>query len=72
MAYDEKHKILISCGFDFEVFVWNPRLEEPIFKLDGHDNPCVGVNILPSLNAFVTADSKGMVNVWSIKDYSLK
>ena len=72
MAYSEKHKILISCGFDFEVFVWNPRLEEPIFKLDGHNYPCVGVSVLPSLNAFVTADSSGQVNVWSILDYSIK
>lgn len=46
MAYSEKHKILVSCGFDFEVFVWNPYLEEKIMKLDGHEYPLVGVNCL--------------------------
>ena len=26
MAYSEKHKVIISCGFEFDVFVWNPYL----------------------------------------------
>lgn len=70
MAYSEKHKIIVSCGFDFEVFIWNPYLEERIMKLDGHEQPLVGVNCLSSLNCFITADSKGTVKVWSILDYS--
>lgn len=70
MAYSEKHKIIISCGFDFEVFVWNPYLEHRIYTLDGHEHPLVGVNCLPLLNCFITADAKGMVKVWSILDYS--
>jgi WD40 repeat protein len=70
LAYSEKHKILVSCGFDFEVFVWNPYLEEKIMRLDGHEHPLVGVNVISSLNCFITADQKGMVNVWSILDYS--
>lgn len=70
IAYSEKHKIIVSCGFDFEVFVWNPYLEERIMKLDGHEQPLVGVNCLSSLNSFITADAKGMVKVWSILDYS--
>lgn len=39
-------------------------------KLDGHEQPLVGVNCLSSLNCFITADAKGMVKVWSILDYS--
>jgi WD40 repeat protein len=70
MSYSEKHKILISCGFDFEVYVWNPYLEEKIMKLEGHEHPLVGVNCMSQLNCFITADSKGMVKVWSILDYS--
>lgn len=70
MAYSEKHKIIVSCGFDFEVFVWNPYLEEKIMKLTGHEKSLVGVNVLPQLNCFITADAKGVVKVWSILDYS--
>ena len=70
MAYSERHKIIISCGFDFEVFVWNPYLSQKILKLDGHEHPLVGVNCLPLLNCFITADAHGMVKVWSILDYN--
>jgi len=70
IAYSERHKILVSCGFDFEVFVWNPYCEKYIIKLDGHESPLVGVNCPQNLNIFVTCDTKGMVKVWNIQDYS--
>ena len=70
MAYSEKHKVLVSVGFDFDVLVWNPYLPCPIMTLDGHEHPLVGVNCLPNLDCFITADSKGMVKLWSINDYS--
>jgi len=70
MAYSEKHKVIVSCGFDLDVFVWNPYLSTPIMTLDGHENSLIGVNCLPNLDCFVTADSKGMIKVWSILDYS--
>jgi WD40 repeat protein len=70
IAYSETHKIIVSCGFDFEVFVWNPYMHMPIMSLDGHEHPLVGVNCLPALNCFITADAKGMVKVWNILDYS--
>ena len=70
IAYSETHKIIVSCGFDFEVFVWNPYMKTEIMRLDGHEHPLVGVNCLPALNCFITADAKGMVKVWNILDYS--
>ena len=70
MAYSEKHKVIISCGFEFDVFVWNPYLKCAIMTLDGHEHPLIGVNCLPNLDCFITADSKGMVKLWNIKDYS--
>ena len=58
LAYSEKHKIIISCGFDFEVFVWNPYMPaEPIIKLDGHESHLIGVNCLSDLNSFISCDS---------------
>ena len=70
IAYSETHKIIVSCGFDFEVFVWNPYMSKRIIALEGHEHPLVGVNCLPALNCFITADTKGMVKVWNILDYS--
>jgi len=70
MAYSEKHKVLISCGFEFIVFVWNPYMSIPIMRLYGHEHPLIGVNCLPNLDCFVTADSKGMLKLWNIRDYT--
>lgn len=70
IAYSEKHKILVSCGFDFEVFVWNPYYAKYIIKLEGHEHPLVGVNIPKNLPWFITCDTNGMVKVWNISDYS--
>ena len=27
LAYSERHKVIVSIGFDFDVYVWNPYLE---------------------------------------------
>ena len=70
IAYSLSYKVLVSVGFDFQVFVWNPYWEKEIIKLDGHESPLVGVNCPIGLECFITCDTKGMVNVWNIKDYS--
>ncbi len=70
IAYSERHKILVSCGFDFQVLVWNPYCEKYIMKLDGHDSPLVGVNCPSNMNSFITCDTKGMVKVWNISTYT--
>ena len=70
IAYSERHKILVSCGFDFQVFVWNPYCEKYIMRLDGHDSPLVGVNCPSNMIAFITCDTKGTVKVWNITNYT--
>lgn len=70
IAYSVSYKILVSVGFDFQVFVWNPYSFREIIKLDGHESPLVGVNCPAGLECFITCDTKGMINVWNIKDYS--
>lgn len=70
IAYSKQYKILVSVGFDFQVFVWNPYSFKEIIKLDGHESPLVGVNCPAGLECFITCDTKGMINVWDIRDYS--
>ena len=70
IAYSKPYKILVSVGFDFQVFVWNPYSFKEIIKLDGHESPLVGVNCPTGLECFITCDAKGMIKVWDIGDYS--
>jgi len=60
----------VSVGYDFQVFVWNPYWEKEIISLQGHESPLVSVNCPAGLECFITCDSKGMINVWNIRDYS--
>jgi len=70
IAYSVNYKILVSVGFDFQVFVWNPYWEKEIISLQGHESPLIGVNCPAGLECFISCDNKGMIKVWDIKDYS--
>ncbi|CAG9333906.1 unnamed protein product [Blepharisma stoltei] len=71
LAYSYAYNLLISCGFEFDALVWNPYVSEPICHLKGHESPLTGVEC-PEINpTIVTADSKGVIKIWNIKDYSL-
>lgn len=71
LAYSYTFNLLISCGFEFEALVWNPYVSEPICRLKGHEAPLTGVEC-PEVNpTIITADSKGIIKVWNIRDYSL-
>lgn len=70
IAYSKSYKVLISVGFDFQVLVWNPYQQTHIMRLEGHEYPLVGVNCPQGLDCFITCDTKGVINLWNIKDYS--
>ena len=71
MAYSHNFNLLISCGFEFEAPAWNPHWNKPICRLKGHEAP-LGVVDCPEVNpTIITADPKGIIKVWNIKDDSL-
>ena len=57
-------KLIASCGSERTVFVWNPHMSNPVFKLEGHASslgmrlatakPCVG-------NAFGDPPCRGLL-----------
>jgi WD40 repeat protein len=71
LAYSHKFNLLISCGFEFDALVWNPYVSEPICWLKGHEAPLTGIEC-PEVNpTIISADSKGIIKIWNIRDYSL-
>lgn len=71
MAYSATHNLLVSCSFEFVVLVWNPYVSSPIAHLLGHEAPMVGIQCPPVNHTIITADSKGIVKVWDIRDFGL-
>ena len=66
MTYSSVNNVLISCGFEFEVLVWNPYVSGPICPLIGHEAPIVGVVCPPSNPSIITADSNGTIKMWDL------
>ena len=71
LSYSAAYNLLISCAFDFEVMVWNPYVSVPIARLPGHEAPLVSVECSASHPTFLTADAKGVVKLWDIRDFKV-
>lgn len=69
LAYSERYKILLSAGYEFEIYIWNTMKADPLDKLVGHEASIVGL-VCPSgtFNA-VSCDLKGVVKVRSFDDW---
>jgi hypothetical protein len=39
--------MILSAGFDHDIFAWNPCVTKSIFKLKGHNHSLAGVKWLP-------------------------
>jgi WD40 repeat protein len=33
MTFNTEHILLFSAGFDHDIFVWNPYIDNPVFKV---------------------------------------
>ncbi len=60
---------LVSGGLDHDVIVWNPYVNDPIYRLQDHSHPLVGVQILEGTPQCISVDIKGCVKVWDIRTF---
>jgi len=69
LEWNEEMNILISCGLDHDIYVWNPICDKKIFMLKGHNHSLVGVKCLKGTNQLVSADISGMFKVWDVRTF---
>jgi WD40 repeat protein len=43
LAFNESLILLFSAGLDHEICVWNPYIDNLIFKISGHNSPLLCV-----------------------------
>lgn len=67
LAYVEDLRLLVSCGMECDVFVWNPFVDRVIFRLRGHVNPMIGVVNVPHSPILISADRAGIFKVWDLR-----
>jgi WD40 repeat protein len=46
LAFNEALILLFSAGFDHDLCVWNPYIDNLIYKIQGHSSPLVGVVVI--------------------------
>jgi len=70
IAYSDHFKYLLSCSFEFEVYVWNLYLNYPIYKLK-HDSSLVSCLTLKDLykRIAITMDVKVNLKLWNLNTF---
>jgi len=83
IEYSSQHRVLVSGGFECDIFVWNPYVSDLIIKLTGHTSHIVGLQMVQGTNThdrqaqehrrqtqLLTADAGGVVKVWDIGTFA--
>merc|ERR1712136_684944 len=72
MAFAASNKVLVTGGFDYNLFVWNPYVGTSTHVIRGHVAPIVGIEVLGAAsNQIVSADSEGVLKTWDLGTYQL-
>ena len=50
LEWNEEMNLLLSCGFDHDIYIWNPICDKRIFILKGHNHSLVGIKCLKGTN----------------------
>lgn len=70
MAFATSTKVLVTGGFDYNLFVWNPYVGKSIHIIQGHTASIVGIEMLgANSNQVVSADSEGFMKTWDLGTY---
>jgi hypothetical protein len=51
--------------------VWNPYIDNLIYKISGHNCPILGVHVIEGTSQVISLDQDGNVRVTDIKKFNL-
>ncbi|CEL95412.1 unnamed protein product [Vitrella brassicaformis CCMP3155] len=71
MCFSPANKLLITGGFDYQLFIWNPYVGKAIHTIKGHLAPIIKIESLgPGTGQVVSADTDGCIKTWDLTNYS--
>ena len=70
LSYSTEYRFLVSVGFDFDVFVWNPYVANQNMRLHDHGCSLCGVEVLPQTPILITADIEGTFKIWDMRNFT--
>lgn len=69
LDFNENLILLISGGFDHQIFIWNPYIDSPVHNLAGHTAPIVSVKFVDNPLHIVTLDSDLTLKIWDARKF---
>lgn len=69
LDFSEALILLISGGFDHEIYVWNPYIDAPVHNLSGHVSPIVGLAFVQNPLHIISIDQDCIMKVWDTKKF---
>ena len=70
IAYDENKKLIFTCGFDHDIYIYDPYIDGySINKLAGHNWSINSIACDESKNEFVSIDIYGNIKIWDLDTF---
>jgi len=69
LDFNESLILLISGGFDHEIFVWNPYIDAPVHNLSGHASPIISLKFINNPLHVVSLDTDFTLKIWDVKKF---
>jgi hypothetical protein len=71
MAFDPNKNQIFTCGFEHEIFVYEPyNNTNAVYKLKGHNGSINSLAINPALNELISIDVLGIIKIWDTNLFS--
>ena len=71
MAFDPNKNLIFTCGFEHEIFVYEPyNNTNAVYKLKGHNGSINSLAINPALNELISIDVLGIIKIWDTNLFS--
>ena len=65
LLYDYKKNHIYSCGFEHDIFIYDPYVdEESIYRLKGHKSSVCSIALMPDNNELLSIDILGTIKIW--------
>ena len=70
MVYDPKKNQIFTCGFEHEIYIYEPyNNENATYKLKGHNSSVNSLAINPELSELISIDVSGIIKIWDTNTY---
>ena len=66
-AYNERARLMASCGIERSIYLWRPLAPETHFELEGHTATVKTIQSIRGTNEIISLDVHGTVKVWDIR-----